>query len=296
MDNDIVFDQVSYTYNLGSPFEHHALNNVSIHIPKGKVTSIIGHTGSGKSTLIQHLNVLLKPTQGRIQIGDRLVTPDSQETDLKQLRKQVGVVFQFPESQLFDETVLKDVMFGPLNFGASEEEAEEIARKQLELVGLSEGFYDRSPFDLSGGQMRRVAIAGVLALEPQVLVLDEPTAGLDPLGHKQMMDMFMNLQKERQLTLVLVSHQMEDVAQYSDQIIVMESGQAVKVGPPEDVFSDVEWLRSKHLTLPLAMQYYEEIMDQLNIHCPKEAVLNAPQLADRLLELKREWQGGLSDE
>ena len=220
MDQSIIFENVSHVYNQGTPFATHALKDVTVSIPDNQITAVIGHTGSGKSTFIQHLNALVRPTQGSLYLFGEKFTADSKHESLKWLRKKVGVVFQFPESQLFEETVLKDVMFGPMNFGLTEEEAKAVALEKLQLVGLPESVYERSPFELSGGQMRRVAIAGVLAQKPEVLVLDEPTAGLDPYGHHQMMDMFMHLQKQEQLTVIMVSHQMDDVAEYADHIIV----------------------------------------------------------------------------
>lgn len=288
MDNPIVFNNVDHVYNANSPFAVSALNNVSLEIPKGKITAIIGHTGSGKSTLIQHLNVLLRPTNGTIIINGVKVTHDSKNKNLKALRKEVSVVFQFPEAQLFDETVLKDVMFGPMNFGADEAAAERIARKKLALVGLPEELYERSPFDLSGGQMRRVAIAGVLALEPSVLVLDEPTAGLDPAGQKYMLEMFVRLHKEQNLTLILVTHQMEDVAMFADNVIVMEKGTVVKTGSPLEIFSDANKLEALQLSLPHSLQFFKDIKE----HYPRKIQqdlqpITIEQLADEIVKLKQ---------
>lgn len=288
MDNPIVFNNVDHIYNAGSPFAVSALKNVNLSIPKGKITAIIGHTGSGKSTLIQHLNVLLRPTHGTVKINDVEITSDSKNKNLKALRKQVSVVFQFPESQMFEETVLKDVMFGPLNFGVSEEEAERIAREKLSLVGLPENLYDRSPFDLSGGQMRRVAIAGVLALEPSVLVLDEPTAGLDPAGQKYMLEMFVNLHRQQNLTLVLVTHQMEDVALYADNVIVMENGTVVKTGEPLEIFKDEDKLETLQLSLPHSLQFFKDIDTQLETTYIKETQpITVDQLADEIVKIKQ---------
>lgn len=285
MDHSIVFKNVSHVYNPGTPFEHRALRDVNLEIPRGQVTSIIGHTGSGKSTLIQHLNVLKRPSHGSVNIEGTQVTKDSDHDNLKQLRKRVGVVFQFPEAQLFEETVLKDVMFGPLNFGVSEEEARQIARKQLGLVGLPEFLYDRSPFDLSGGQMRRVAIAGVLALEPEILVLDEPTAGLDPKGHHEIMEMFMALKEDKNLTLIMVSHQMDDVARYSDFIAVMEAGTVIRTGSPEEIFSNQAWLLNKQLNLPGPSQFLADIEARLPDHLVRRQVpLTVESLADVILD------------
>ncbi|UUX32842.1 energy-coupling factor ABC transporter ATP-binding protein [Fundicoccus culcitae] len=287
MANDIVFKQVDYTYNADTPFAFAALKNVNLTIPANQVTAIIGHTGSGKSTLLQHLNVLVRPTSGSVNIAGEEVTAESKHQSLKALRKKVGVVFQFPEAQLFEETVLKDVMFGPLNFDVSEEDAERIAKEKLTLVGIDASLYKRSPFDLSGGQMRRVAIAGVLALEPEILVLDEPTAGLDPLGHVQMMEMFMQLQQEDQLTLVLVTHQMEDVAQYANHVIVMEKGTVVRQGTPAEIFSEPQWLEERQLGLPQSVQFLERLSQEVDLpdykHNPP---LTVEALADFLVEAK----------
>ena len=288
MANQIIFDQVSYTYNPNTPFAVDVLNNVNLTIPENKVTAIVGHTGSGKSTLIQHLNVLLRPTAETMTVAGEKVTATSEHATLKPLRKKVGVVFQFPEAQLFEESVIKDVMFGPLNFDISEEEAMRIAKEKLALVGIPEHLYERSPFDLSGGQMRRVAIAGVLALEPEVLVLDEPTAGLDPLGHKSMMEMFIDLQQTTNITLVLVTHQMDDVAKYADNVIVMEKGTMVKNGTPAEVFADASWLDQKQLSLPQAMSFMAKIDKQLDIAMPptEKPPLTVNELADYLLKIK----------
>lgn len=263
MVDGIVFHQVAYAYNKGTPLEASALHDVDLTIPLGKITAIIGHTGSGKSTLLRHLNVLIQPSDGYLEILGRRIDKDSKHQDLKLLRKQVGVVFQFPEAQLFEETVVRDVMFGPLNFGLSQEEAYEIAVRQLELVGIGEEYYQRSPFELSGGQMRRVAIAGVLALEPEILVLDEPTAGLDPVGHQEMMTLFYKLHQEEGKTLILVTHQMEDVAKYADYVVVMDSGTNLLTGTPQEVFIQEDWLEDRQLQLPKPMAFYLQVRRDL---------------------------------
>ena len=250
---DITFEKVGYTYQAGTPFESRALYDIDLMIKDGSYTALVGHTGSGKSTLLQHLNALTKPTTGTVFIGDRIITNETSNKNLKPVRKKVGIVFQFPEAQLFEETIAKDIAFGPKNFGASEEEGEKIAARMLNLVGMDESFMERSPFDLSGGQMRRVAIAGVLAMEPEVLVLDEPTAGLDPQGRKDMMELFAQLHETQQITIILVTHQMDDVADYADQAIVLEKGTVIKQGEPRDIFKDAEWLESKQLGVPSAV-------------------------------------------
>ncbi|SDQ31955.1 energy-coupling factor ABC transporter ATP-binding protein [Carnobacterium viridans] len=252
---DITFEKVGYTYQKGTPFQNRALFDIDLHIKEGSFTALVGHTGSGKSTVLQHLNALMKPSEGTVTIGDRVITSQSNNKNLKSIRKKVGIVFQFPESQLFEETVAKDIAFGPKNFGATEEEGLELAKRMLPIVGLDESYLERSPFDLSGGQMRRVAIAGVLAMEPEVLVLDEPTAGLDPQGRKEMMEMFYQLYRTQGLTIILVTHQMDDVANYADHMVVLEKGTVIKEGAPQDVFKDAEWLESKQLGVPAAVSF-----------------------------------------
>lgn len=245
----ITLENVSYTYQSGTPFEGRALFDVSLDIVKGSYTAFIGHTGSGKSTIMQLLNGLNVPTKGSVKVDDQLITFESKPKDIKYIRKQVGLVFQFPESQLFEETVLKDVAFGPQNFGVSKEEAKATAKEKLALVGISEDLFDQNPFDLSGGQMRRVAIAGILAMNPEVLVLDEPTAGLDPKGRQELMSLFKKLH-ESGLTIVLVTHLMDDVADYADFVYVLEKGTVVLAGQPTDVFQEIDFLESKQLGVP----------------------------------------------
>ena len=246
---DIKLQQVSYAYAKGTPFEKRALYDVNLNIRSGTYQAIIGHTGSGKSTILQHFNGLLKPTTGKVHIGDRVIEAGKKAKELKPIRQKVGIVFQFPEHQLFEETVLKDIMFGPMNFGVSEQEADHRARELIKLVGLTEAVLEKSPFDLSGGQMRRVAIAGVLAMEPEVIVLDEPTAGLDPRGQKEIMDMFYALHKERGLTTILVTHSMEDAARYADEIAIMHEGRCVLTGAPRELFADAETLANISFTI-----------------------------------------------
>lgn len=245
----ITLQQVSYIYQAGTPFEGRALFGVDVEIVDGSYTALIGHTGSGKSTILQLLNGLNVPTTGCVVIDDMVITADSVNKDIKQVRKKVGLVFQFPESQVFDETVLKDVAFGPQNFGVSKEEAEQIAREKLALVGISEDLYERSPFELSGGQMRRVAIAGILAMEPSVLVLDEPTAGLDPAGRKELMGIFKELHQAG-MTIVLVTHLMDDVADFADYVYVLEKGKVVLSGSPREIFQQVDELENLQLGVP----------------------------------------------
>ncbi|WJQ85002.1 energy-coupling factor transporter ATPase [Streptococcus parasuis] len=245
----IHLQKVSYTYQAGTPFEGRALFGVDLEIVDGSYTALIGHTGSGKSTILQLLNGLNIATSGNVIVDDMVINATSDKKGIKQVRKKVGLVFQFPESQVFDETVLKDVAFGPQNFGISQEEAEKIAREKLALVGISEELFERSPFELSGGQMRRVAIAGILAMEPNVLVLDEPTAGLDPAGRQELMDIFKQLHANG-MTIVLVTHLMDDVANYADWVYVMEKGKLIRSGKPRDVFQEVEFLETIKLGVP----------------------------------------------
>lgn len=245
----IHLQKVSYTYQAGTPFEGRALFGVDLEIVDGSYTALIGHTGSGKSTILQLLNGLNIPTSGSVIVDDMVINATSDKKGIKQVRKKVGLVFQFPESQVFDETVLKDVAFGPQNFGISQEEAEKIAREKLALVGISEELFERSPFELSGGQMRRVAIAGILAMEPNVLVLDEPTAGLDPAGRQELMNIFKQLHANG-MTIVLVTHLMDDVANYADWVYVMEKGKLIRSGKPRDVFQEVEFLETIKLGVP----------------------------------------------
>lgn len=257
----IALENVSFTYQEGTPLASTALTDVSLTIEDGSYTALIGHTGSGKSTILQLLNGLLVPSQGSVRVFDTLITSTSKNKDIRQIRKQVGLVFQFAENQIFEETVLKDVAFGPQNFGVSEEDAEQIAREKLALVGIDESLFDRSPFELSGGQMRRVAIAGILAMEPAILVLDEPTAGLDPLGRKELMNLFKKLHQSG-MTIVLVTHLMDDVAEYANQVYVMEKGRLVKGGKPSDVFQDVVFMEEVQLGVPKITAFCKRLADR----------------------------------
>ena len=250
----IELKNVTYTYSQGTAYESHALKDINLVIPDGQFIGVIGHTGSGKSTILQLLNGLLLPSRGEVQMNDLHIDSESSQKELKNLRKKVGLVFQFPESQLFAETVVKDVAFGPQNFGVDQESAESIAKEKLTLVGLSEELFERSPFELSGGQMRRVAIAGILAMEPEILVLDEPTAGLDPSGRRELMKLFASLHQAG-MTIVLVSHSMEDVAEYANLVYVLEKGRIVRSGHPRDVFQDVEGLENIQLGVPKVTKF-----------------------------------------
>jgi energy-coupling factor transport system ATP-binding protein len=244
----IELKQVTYTYSPGTAYEIHALKDINLTIPDGQFIGIIGHTGSGKSTLIQHLNALVQPTSGTVLYNGEDVW--GEKYNRRALRSEVGLVFQYPEHQLFENDVLSDVCFGPMNQGLSREEAEVEAKKALSQVGFKEKSYKKSPFELSGGQKKRVAIAGVLAMNPKILILDEPTAGLDPKGRDDILDQIAELHKVRGITILLVSHSMEDVAKYVDRLIVMNGGQVAFDDVPKEVFRHYEELESMGLAAP----------------------------------------------
>lgn len=261
---DITLEQVEYRYQVNTPFERLAIKNINLSLPSGRFVAIIGHTGSGKSTLLQHLNALLQPTKGRVTLGDHIINSEKKEKNLRKVRQKVGIVFQFPEHQLFEETVEKDICFGPMNFGVSKDEAKKRAKELVHQVGLPEEVLEKSPFDLSGGQMRRVAIAGVLAMEPEVLVLDEPTAGLDPRGRKEIMEMFYRLHKEKNLSTILVTHSMEDAAIYADEIIIMHQGEIKRKGAPREIFSDPKELLTLGLNVPDVVNFQYLLEGKMN--------------------------------
>lgn len=244
----IKLENVTYTYNPGTAYETDAVKNISLEIGQGEFIGMIGHTGSGKSTLIQHLNGLVKPTSGKVLFNGEDIW--SEGYDRKQLRFHVGLVFQYPEHQFFETSVLKDVCFGPKNMGLSDEEAEEKGKLSLKHVGISEDLFERSPFEISGGLKRRVAIAGVLAMDPEILVLDEPTAGLDPRGKREILNLLSELHEVRGISVVLVSHSMEDVAQYVERLIVINSGEKAYDGKPKEVFSHYRELENMGLAAP----------------------------------------------
>lgn len=245
----IKIKNLTHVYMPKSPFEKKALDNVNLVIEDGEFLALIGHTGSGKSTLIQHLNGLLEPTSGRILVDDIDIT--NKEAKLTEIRKKIGLVFQYPEYQLFEETIKKDIAFGPNNLGLSSEEVSRRVKKSMEMVGLDyETYKDVSPFDLSGGQKRRVAIAGVIAMEPKVLILDEPTAGLDPKGRDDILEQIKLLHEKYKMTIVLVSHSMEDVGKLAQRIVVMNKGKVELLGKPSEVFKEVETLEKIGLAVP----------------------------------------------
>ena len=245
----IKIENLTHVYMPKTPFEKKALDDVNLVIEDGEFLALIGHTGSGKSTLIQHLNGLLEPSSGRILVDNIDIT--NKETKLTDIRKKIGLVFQYPEYQLFEETIEKDIAFGPNNLGLSEEEVSDRVKKSMEMVGLDyESYKDVSPFDLSGGQKRRVAIAGVIAMEPKVLILDEPTAGLDPKGRDDILDQIKTLHEKYKMTIVLVSHSMEDVGKLAERIVVLNKGKIALMGKPAEIFKEVETLENIGLAVP----------------------------------------------
>lgn len=257
----IKISNLTHVYMPGSPFEKKALDDVSLEINDGQFVALIGHTGSGKSTLIQHMNGLLKPTSGEIIVDDKNIT--NKEVKLSDVRKKVGIVFQYPEYQLFEETIEKDIEFGPRNLGLSDEEISVRVKKAMKMVGLDfETYKDKSPFELSGGQKRRVAIAGVVAMEPKVLILDEPTAGLDPKGRDEILGQIKKLHDEYNMTIILVSHSMEDVARVADRILVMNKGKCVLDGKPYEVFKEIDTLENIGLAAPQITYLVRELRNR----------------------------------
>ncbi|WP_105956351.1 energy-coupling factor transporter ATPase [Apilactobacillus quenuiae] len=254
MDNSILFKNVTYKYQTNTPFQHTALDNINLKIKPGSFVSIVGKTGSGKSTLIKHINALLKPNSGTINVGEFTIKPNTNNKNLKKLRRKVGMVFQFPEQQLFANTVKEDISFGPLNFGFNKEKISNIINKVSNLVGIDDSLLNKSPFELSGGQQRRVAIADVLATNPEILILDEPTAGLDPEGKKFIMTLLKQLNENQNITIILVSHQMDDVAKYSDEVIVMQDGKLVQQCYPDELFTNVNLLKKYDLQMPISVK------------------------------------------
>ena len=258
----ITFKSLSYIYDEGMPYAHHALKDINLNIEEGKITAIIGKTGSGKSTLVEHLNALLVPSSGSLEIEDTIILPGKKNKGLKALRKKVGLVFQFSEYQLFEETILKDVAFGPKNYGASEQEAIAKAKLALKMVGIDESYYETSPFDLSGGQKRRIAIAGILALEPKIIVLDEPTAGLDPKGSQEMIDLFVKLNKKAGITVILVTHDNEIVYNYADNTVLMADGEVKYSGNTLELFNDKEKVKEFNILEPKILSVKNALNDK----------------------------------
>ncbi len=277
---------LTYIYQQGMPFEKKALDRVSFEIKDGSFTAVIGHTGSGKSTLIQHMNALIRPTEGKIEI-DGIDITDS-KTDLREIRKKVGLVFQYPEHQLFEETVYKDIAFGPLNMGFSSEETDRLVHEAAEFAGLSEELLERSPFELSGGQKRRAAIAGVLSMKPKVLILDEPTAGLDPNGRDEILEQLKELHKKSEnMTIILVSHSMEDVARIAEDVLVMNKGTVAMHGSVAEVFGRSGELQKIGLDVPEITELTQRLIKKgVNIRPDIYTVKFAATLFAELLKEK----------
>lgn len=281
---NIEVNALTSIYHHRTPFEHTALNGLTTTFEQGRYYAVIGRTGSGKSTLIQHLNGLLLPTKGTVQVGDLLLKKKTKQKVIHQIKKHVGMVFQFPEHQLFDETILKDVMFGPLNMGLTQEDAKERAEKYLSLLGVPLDQVERSPFDLSGGQMRKIAIAGILAMEPEVLIVDEPTAGLDPKSHIETMKLFKQIQKEYNITIILVTHDMNDVFEYTDEVKLLGSGELIKEGKTLDILTDEALLTNHYLEVPDIVRLTHDVRK-------KGVELNGmPRNTDEFISLYKEWR------
>lgn len=275
----IIVNNLTHIYNAGLPHESVALDNVSFKIEDGEFIGIIGHTGSGKSTLLQHLNGLLKPNSGQIIVGDIDITEPS--CKLMEIRRRIGLVFQYPEYQLFEETVAKDVAFGPKNLGLDDEETEKRVKEAIELVGLPfDEIKDKSPFELSGGQKRRVAIAGVVAMKPEVLILDEPTAGLDPKAHKDVLSMAYNIHEHEKNITVFVSHNMADIARLCDRVFVMDKGHLILSGTPKEVFANEKLLTDIGLSLPPITDLMHRLHD--GNHAINAEIFDAEEAADEI--------------
>lgn len=261
----ITFDQVTYDYSIKTPYQYRALNQVSTTFIESKFYAIVGQTGSGKSTLIQHLNAILKPTEGQLKIGDTNITKKTKSKKLAPVRKKVGIVFQFAEHQLFEDTVEKDIIFGPLNYGTDKEAAIQKAESLMDLLSMDRSLLKKSPFELSGGQKRRIAIAGVLAMEPEILVLDEPTVGLDPKGQHDMMELFNDIHENLGITVILISHQMDIVLKYADEVKVIKAGEIVAEDKPVNIFTNNELLNQTHLEPPNIIKLQQAVETKYNM-------------------------------
>lgn len=276
---------MSHAYQANSKLSKTALDDVNLTIHDGEMLALIGETGSGKSTLVQHLNALLLPTKGELKINDKTIAANVKATGLKKLRKEVGLVFQFPEYQLFEETILKDIAFGPKNFGASEEEANKIARRMIQIVGLDESYLEKSPFECSGGEKRRIAIAGILAMEPDILVFDEPTAGLDPKGAKDMMELFRTINETYHKTVIVVTHDMEHVLNYCQRVVVLSHGRIIKDCNVKEFFRNSYTLKQLNINPPSILQFKDL--------CKEKGMIiseNALTIEECVNELKAGWK------
>ena len=274
--------ELSHSYGGNTPFINDAVNNVSFSVEQGEIIGIIGHTGSGKSTLVQHLNGLLKPNSGEILLNGKSIWENPKE--IRKIRKEVGLVFQYPEYQLFEETVYKDIAFGPKNIGFSEEEISACVKETCEIIGIKDDYLDKSPFDLSGGEKRRVAIAGVLAMKPKVIVFDEPTAGLDPKGREDVINIIKNYRTASGATIFIISHSMEDIAAFADRVLVMNKGKKEMFDTVENIFSNEDRLAEIGLSIPIVTQVFKELR-ALNIDVPKN-VFTVSQAVEALKKLK----------
>jgi len=285
----IIMDKVNYIYSVGTSYEKHALKDIDLVVPDGQFVGLIGHTGSGKSTLIQHLNGLIKATSGRIYYNGEDIYDD--DYSLKKLRGKVGLVFQYPEHQLFETTVIKDVKFGPRNLGLPDLEVDMRAYEALKMVGIDEDLVDSSPFELSGGQKRRVAIAGVLAMKPEVLILDEPTAGLDPMGRDEILERIAGIHREQGITVILVSHSMEDVAKYVERLVVMNDGGILYDDEPKAIFGRYKELESIGLAAPSVTYVMNDIRD-MGIAVDTR-IITVGEAREEILRAYREYKDGL---
>ncbi len=282
----VVFSHLNYIYSIKTPMEFSALKDINLQIEDNSFTMIVGHTGSGKSTLVQQINALLIPTSGIVDVNGIVVDCNVKKLkNIKELRKGVGLVFQFPEYQLFEETVLKDVSFGPKNFGVDNKKATELAKEALNLVGIDESLFDKSPFELSGGQKRRVAIAGVITLKPKVLILDEPTAGLDPQGSREMMKLFTKI-KEQGTTIIMITHDMDNVIRYGTDVVVLAKGELIKKCRPYELFLDQDSFNSLSIDEPLVIKMAKRL-NQNGYHISLENVIDIDSLVQEIKKEKR---------
>lgn len=281
----IQLNHVSYTYQKGTPYEYRALEDVTLTFEEGKYYAIVGQTGSGKSTLIQHLNALLKPSKGSIEFDEIKITHKTKDKYLRPIRKKVGMVFQFPESQLFEDNVEKEIEFGPKNFNLNTKKVKKRAYQLLLDLGFSREIMSLSPFQMSGGQMRKIAIVSILAMDPEFIILDEPTAGLDPQSKSQIMTLIKRIQKEENKTIILISHDMNDVARYADEVIVLNQGHVVEQTKPSQLFKNLNQLKAWHITLPNVVKFQYDFERKYNISLPRLALCE-----EEFVDLYREWQ------
>ncbi|MGN1398452.1 MAG: energy-coupling factor transporter ATPase [Erysipelotrichaceae bacterium] len=276
----IRFEKVNHIYSENTPFAYQALKDIDLSFAQGKITAVIGATGSGKSTLVQHLNGLLLPSTGNVIVNDVTIKAKEKLSDVKHLRSQVGLVFQFAEYQLFEETLIKDVAFGPKNFSVDAQQAEKMAKEALKICGISESDFEKSPLELSGGQKRRVAIAGIIAMNPSILVLDEPTAGLDPQGAKNMMELFVKINQMKNVTVIIVTHNMEHVLSYCDDVVVLENGQLIMQCGKEEFFKQKEYMERAAIDPPVVITF-RNLCQQRGVNFSSD-VLDVKTLAEKI--------------